>query len=44
MQYQTMKLVLKFSIPSGSDWENLKHTELQPNSPVMLITKKRVYL
>ena len=37
---QTMKLVLKFSIPSGSNWENLKHIELQPNLPVMLITKK----
>ena len=34
-QYQTMKWVLKLSIPSsmisGSNSENLKHTKLQPN-------------
>ena len=38
--YQAMKWVLKLSIPSsiisGSNWENLKHIELQPNLPVCL--------
>ena len=39
-QYRTMKWVLKLCIPSslilGSNWENFKHIELQPNLPVWL--------
>ena len=43
-QFQTMKWVWKLSIPlsiiSGSNWENPKHIELQPNLPVCLSKKK----
>ena len=42
-QYQTMKWVLKWntslSIISDSNWENLKHNELQPNLTLCLYKK-----
>ena len=37
---QVLKLSIPSSIISGSNWENLKHIELQPNLPVCLYKKE----
>ena len=46
-QYQTVKWVFKLSMPSsiisGSNWETLKRTELQPNLPAYAYKQKSVF-